>query len=81
MAVVFIITILLNVKTYKKISFKIGGLTMKKLQIASIILFLLGIWLAIFPLASDSQLPEVGSLISISTGTICCIVSLFGKDK
>ena len=80
-AVVLIITILFNMKINKKISFTIGGLTMKKLQILAIILFLFGIWLVIFPLASDSDLPEVGSMISIAAGIICCVVSLFGKDK
>ena len=75
------VSFVLNMKINKKNSFTIGGLTMKKLQIVAIILFLFGIWLVIFPLASDSDLPEVGSMISVAAGIICCVVSLFGKDK
>ena len=54
---------------------------MKKLQIISIVLLLFGIWLSIFPIGESSKLDEFTAIISVTSGLICCVISLFGKDK
>lgn len=54
---------------------------MKKLQVLSIILLLFGIWLTIFPIGSNSKIPELISILAVLAGLVCGTLSLFGKEK
>lgn len=54
---------------------------MKKLQIASILLLLFGIWLIIFPMGKTSNIPELISMLSVIAGLVCGAISLFDKNK
>lgn len=80
-AIAFLITFLYNANKNNKLTFKIGALQMKKLQILSIILLLFGIWLSIFPIGQNSNIPEFVAIASVASGLICGVVSLFGKEK
>lgn len=52
---------------------------MKKLQFLSIILLLFGIWLCFAPIGQSSRLDEYASIVSVTLGMICGVISL--KDK
>ena len=78
--IAFATTYLLNNKKNNH-KFNIGVLQMKKFQIISIVLLLFGIWLSIFPIGESSKIDELTAIISVTSGLICCVISLFGKDK
>ena len=73
----FTVTYLININRNNKFQFIKGDSIMKKLQISSIILLLLGIWLSIAPIGQSSNLPELASIVSVVCGLICGVVSLF----
>ena len=79
--IAFIFTFLHNTNKRNNHKFIIGVLQMKKLQIISIVLLLLGIWLCLFPIGQSSKIPELVSIISAVSGLVCGVISLFGKDK
>lgn len=79
--VAFAISSLHNMNKSNKFKFYIGALQMKKLQIMSILLLLFGIWLSVFPIGQSSNLDELAAVISVVSGLICGVVSLFAKDK
>ena len=54
---------------------------MKKLQIMAILLLLLGIWFCYVEIGGGSKIPDLASLISVVSGMICGIISLFVKEK
>lgn len=75
--IAFTVTYLININRNNKFQFIKGDSIMKKLQISSIILLLLGIWLSIAPIGQSSNLPELASIVSVVCGLICGVVSLF----
>ena len=75
------VAFLSNMSKSNKRKLNIGVLAMKKLQIIAIVLLLFGIWLAIFPMAPSSKLPEAISMFTMASGLACGILSLFGNDK
>lgn len=79
--ITFAITYLINVNKNNHLTFMKGVFTMKKLQILSVILLLLGIWLIIAPIGQSSKLPEVFSILSVVLGMVSGIISLFVKEK
>ena len=79
--VAFIFMFLHNINKRNNHKFSIGVLQMKKLQIISIVLLLLGIWLCLIPIGQSSKIPELVSIISAVSGLVCGVISLFGKDK
>ncbi|MBE5817245.1 MAG: helix-turn-helix transcriptional regulator [Clostridiales bacterium] len=80
-AITFTITYLRSTSIKNKLKFNKGALTMKKLQIVSIVLLLFAIWISIFPIIPNSKIPGLVAMISAASGLICCIISLFCKDK
>lgn len=79
--VVFAITYLINLNKNNQFEFMKGVFSVKKLQIMSIILLLLGIWFCLAPIGQHSKLDELASIASVTLGVICGVTSLFLKDK
>lgn len=80
-AIAFAVTYFININRNTKFEFIKGVLIMKKMQIMSIILILVGIWLCLAPIGQSSKLPEITSIASVVSGLICGIVSLFVSDR
>lgn len=79
--VTFALTFLINRNRNHKFECIKGVFKMKKLQIAAIILLLLGIWFCFAPILPHSNLPALASIASVVLGLICGVVSMFVSDK
>lgn len=75
------VTLLVNRNNHRKNKSLKGELIMKKLQIMAILLLLLGIWFCYVEIGGGSKIPDLASLISVVSGMICGIISLFVKEK
>ena len=75
------VTWLANRNNHRKNEILEGELIMKKLQIMAILLLLLGIWFCYVEIGGGSKIPDLASLVSVASGMICGIISLFVKEK